>query len=115
MTVMISGMHRTHIVKTIREIISRLQAIGLNVIATVCDQSSANMSAIKYLIDATISYFTRKNEENRMLGFCVNDKEVNLCVPIFINFVQQSNDLLERWFSRSPNSNIIQVSHFPPN
>lgn len=68
------------LVKMIKEIISQSQSIGLNVIATICDQGQTNMAAINQLIKDTQNEYSRKHEEYRGSGFEVNGKEV---IPIF--------------------------------
>ncbi|KAF7283970.1 hypothetical protein GWI33_022791 [Rhynchophorus ferrugineus] len=53
-----------------------MEECGLNVVATVCDQGSANVAAIRSLLDDTTQSFVRKKEENRHFGFLVNNKEI---------------------------------------
>lgn len=75
-----NGMHHVKIATTVKEVIRQLEKIGLHVIATICDQSAANVSAVKFLKEETASNFIRLNQENRMVGFSVDGKEVLLFV-----------------------------------
>ncbi|KAJ8915290.1 hypothetical protein NQ315_014798, partial [Exocentrus adspersus] len=50
--------------------------IGLNVIATVCDQGGSNQAAINSLLKDTDEIFKRKGKENKLFGFLVNDQEI---------------------------------------
>lgn len=60
--------------------IRECQSVGLHVIATVCDQGSANQAAINLLLKDTNAIYQRKNEENQNFGFLVDGTEV---VPLF--------------------------------
>ncbi|GLV44630.1 hypothetical protein CBL_02860 [Carabus blaptoides fortunei] len=61
--------------KLIKEVIVELRAIGLNVVSTVCDQASANCSAINQLIAETRAEHIRKgdNYEQKCNQFEVNE------------------------------------------
>lgn len=74
------GLKATDLASEIIKVISKCQEIGLKVVATVCDQLSVNSSAIKILKQKTDESFIRKGEENRLMGFLVNDQEI---VPLF--------------------------------
>ncbi|KAB0801097.1 hypothetical protein PPYR_05451 [Photinus pyralis] len=74
------SMAQSVLVKMIKEIISQSQSIGLNVVATICDQGLTNMAAINQLIKYSQNKYSRRNEEYRGSGFEVNGKEV---IPIF--------------------------------
>lgn len=63
-------------VHVIKAVVSEAQNIGLNVVATVCDQLSINSRAISLLKKETDDEFMRQNKENRLFGFTVNDQEV---------------------------------------
>lgn len=43
-----------HLVVLIKEVIEALQGVGLNVMATICDQGSTNRAAIKKLVSANL-------------------------------------------------------------
>lgn len=66
--------------KLVVEIIRKATEIGLTVIATVCDQGSANQTAVKQLISMTAEYCQREDIENKFQGFLVDKNEV---VPLF--------------------------------
>lgn len=73
------GMSASDIAVNLKMLIHELQAIGLHVVGTVCDQLSTNSSAYKRLKEETREYCI-KNAKNVPLGFLVNGEEV---VPIF--------------------------------
>lgn len=57
------GTTRSRVLKNlIKEVIEELRAIGLTVISTVCDQASANCSAINQLIQETKEDYIRRGE-----------------------------------------------------
>lgn len=64
----------------IKDIIKECQRIGLDIVATVCDQGAANQAAINKLLKETNQKMIREATENRYFGFLVEDKEV---VPLF--------------------------------
>ncbi|XP_074033220.1 transposable element P transposase [Leptinotarsa decemlineata] len=66
--------------KLIKDIIKECFIIGLNVIATVCDQGTTNASAINMLLQETKEVFLRSNTENLYFGFLVDNHEV---VPLY--------------------------------
>lgn len=70
----------TSLKNLILEVIKECFSIGLNVVATICDQGSTNQAAIKMLLKDTSEFYARKNEENPYFGFQVDNKEV---VPLF--------------------------------
>lgn len=74
------AMSAAEIMRNIKIIISELNKIGFNILATVCDQLSANRSAINKLIEDTKAEYLRKGIEKRNVGFEVDGKEV---VPLF--------------------------------
>ena len=75
-----SGMAAAELVRWIKEIISKVEEIGLYVTATVCDQLSTNAKAIKMLLEATRREHLRAGTENKMFGFKANGHEV---IPMF--------------------------------
>ena len=75
-----SGMGAADLVRLIKEIILKLEGIGLYIMSTVCDQLSTNAKAIKMLLEATERDHLRANMENRMFGFKVNGHEV---IPLY--------------------------------
>jgi hypothetical protein len=64
----------------ITTVIKQCQEIGLEVVATVCDQGSTNQTAINSLLKDTCDMFARMNLENKLFGFLINKKEV---VPLY--------------------------------
>lgn len=64
----------------LKSIIMECQNIGLEVVATVCDQGTTNQTAINMLVKETNESFLRKGEENTYFGFLVNGKEV---IPLY--------------------------------
>ncbi|KAK7590558.1 hypothetical protein V9T40_002171 [Parthenolecanium corni] len=74
------GMNRCEIQRMLKTVITNLHTIGLQVLATVCDASTSNISAINNLLQETRVAFIRKGEENRHFGFLVDDREV---IPLF--------------------------------
>lgn len=74
------AMKTAEIMRNLKIIISKLNEIGFDIIATVCDQLSANRSAINQLIADTKADYLRKGQEKRNVGFEVNGKEI---VPLF--------------------------------
>ncbi|KAL1492357.1 hypothetical protein ABEB36_010615 [Hypothenemus hampei] len=61
-------------------IIRECQSIGINIIATVCDQGSNNQSAIKNLINGTKEGYRRKDKQLLDDIFEVDEQAV---VPLF--------------------------------
>lgn len=70
-----SSMDAVALKSKIVENIEFAQAIGLHVVATVCDQSSINSRSIKLLCHESSAKLLRQEEENRSLGFLVNGEE----------------------------------------
>ncbi|KAB0800837.1 hypothetical protein PPYR_06576 [Photinus pyralis] len=62
------------------EVIKNCLEIGLDVVATVCDQGASNQAAINSLIKDTREHFLREGQENRLFGFLVNNQEI---VPFY--------------------------------
>jgi hypothetical protein len=63
-----------------REVMKAAQDCGINIVATVCDQASANMGAIRTLISTTQADHARRSVEYRGLGFEINHQDVQ---PLF--------------------------------
>lgn len=61
------AMKSTDIKRNIKLIIKESNRIGLNVVATVCDQMSANRTAIKKLMEETEAYYKREGREKKIL------------------------------------------------
>lgn len=64
-----SGMKTPDLVVALKETIRAVQAIGLKIIATVCDQAPTNVAALNVLHKETIENYTRKGIEKITLGF----------------------------------------------
>ncbi|XP_074025793.1 uncharacterized protein [Leptinotarsa decemlineata] len=64
----------------IKEVILECQEVGLNVVATVCDQGGPNKSSINQLQKDTREEFLREGKEKTCFGYCINGKEV---VPLY--------------------------------
>ncbi|KAK9678986.1 Transposase protein [Popillia japonica] len=62
------------------EVIRECQNIGLKVMATVCDQGSANQAAINSLLRETREQCQRANCDSKYVGFLVNGKEI---IPLY--------------------------------
>lgn len=62
------------------EIIKKCHSIGLNIIATVCDQGSSNQTAIKNLLQETKAKCLKENIENDYFGFLVDNHEI---IPLY--------------------------------
>lgn len=73
------GVKANELASEITKVIGKCQEIGLRIVATVCDQLSINSSAIKLLKQKTDEAFLRIGEENRLMGFQVNDQEIVRC------------------------------------
>uniref|UniRef100_A0A1Y1NHP2 THAP-type domain-containing protein n=1 Tax=Photinus pyralis TaxID=7054 RepID=A0A1Y1NHP2_PHOPY len=74
------GMKSDMIAHTLKTNIIAAQSAGLEVIGTVCDQGAPNRSAINLLYSETNRIFKSRDQENRLFGFLVNDKEI---VPLY--------------------------------
>ncbi|KAB0804407.1 hypothetical protein PPYR_01377 [Photinus pyralis] len=66
--------------KMIVEIIKECHNIGFEVVATICDQGSANSSAVNLLIKETNEHLLKNGIENKYIGFLVDNKEI---VPLY--------------------------------
>lgn len=75
-----NGMSHAEIKTMLKDVIAHLQRIGLNVLATVCDQGNANRAALRTLREETVQSYTRRNEECRHEGFEVGGKEI---IPLY--------------------------------
>lgn len=79
-----------------KRVIEKCQQIGLNVVATVCDQGGANQAAINSLLKDTQEYFTRQGQEKKIFGFLVNNKEITPLYDVPHLFKGLRNNLLEK-------------------
>uniref|UniRef100_A0A1Y1JZB1 THAP-type domain-containing protein n=1 Tax=Photinus pyralis TaxID=7054 RepID=A0A1Y1JZB1_PHOPY len=70
----------TQLKQLIEEVITVCQQVGLKVVATICDQGSANQAAINALLKDANEYFLQKGMENPHLGFFINNQEI---VPLY--------------------------------
>lgn len=61
-------------------VIKECHRVGLEVVATVCDQGAANQAAINSLLEKTKVELQRNNLENRYFGFLVDGREI---VPLY--------------------------------
>lgn len=68
------------IVTQLKTIIRKLKSIGLEVLATVCDQGATNVSAINWLINETRTSYLRKSKEIKYKIFEIDGNEV---VPLY--------------------------------
>jgi len=73
-------MNGLKLAKIIKEVIEAVQSTGLTVISTVCDQAPTNVAAINRLRQETNTNYTKKEKENRLFGFEINDKKI---IPLF--------------------------------
>lgn len=61
----------------IKDVISKLQAMGFNVLATVCDQGKTNQAAINNLLQETKREYLRRDQEVTQDGFFeLNGKKI---------------------------------------
>jgi hypothetical protein len=63
-------------VKLIKDVVRHVRQTGLNIVATICDQGSTNVAAIKNLIADTNAYCLNNNIQNTFQGYLVDGKEV---------------------------------------
>nr|CAI5819814.1 unnamed protein product [Callosobruchus analis] len=64
----------------IKKVIVECQRVGLEVIATVCDQGTNNQSAINLLLRETEGHYLRAGTANRNFVFVINGQEI---VPLY--------------------------------
>lgn len=64
----------------IKQMIINLNAIGFQVIATICDQGSTNVSAINFLINRTREEYMKENKEFKNKVFEIDGHEV---IPLY--------------------------------
>jgi hypothetical protein len=91
----------------IQEVITECQKIGLKVVTTICDQGSANQSAINLLMKATNQECVRAGVENCYFGFLVNGEEVVPLYDVPHLFKGIRNNLLNMKGSRKLQNGII--------
>lgn len=71
-----SNMNGLKLANIIKEMIEAVQSTGLTVISTVCDQAPTNVAAINRLRQETNTKYMKKEKENRLYCFEINDKEI---------------------------------------
>lgn len=115
-----SNMNGLKLAKIIKEVIEAVQSTGLTVISTVCDQAPTNVAALNRLRQETNTKYMKKEKENRLFGFEINDKEI---IPLFdvphllkglrnnlitkdLNFIYDNSQKKASW------KNIIQFYEF---
>ncbi|KAG7298322.1 hypothetical protein JYU34_017922 [Plutella xylostella] len=64
----------------IKTLIRKLNSVGFNVLATVCDQGTSNVSAINSLIEQTKMEYVKKGEEMRNATFEIDGNEI---IPLY--------------------------------
>lgn len=62
--------------KLLKDVIRKLREIGLQVVATVCDQGPTNVAAVNNLLEETRASFLRNHIENRFHGYLIDNEEV---------------------------------------
>jgi hypothetical protein len=60
---------------SLKEVISKCQRIGLHVVATICDQGSANVAAINTLKRDTIQECVAQETQHKYFGFVIDEEE----------------------------------------
>lgn len=75
-----STMPAAEIAKCVKALITCVQNTGLEVVATVCDQLSTNISAIRMLKEETRQQCLRNKMEDKYVGFLINQQEI---VPLY--------------------------------
>ncbi|XP_045477880.1 uncharacterized protein LOC123683025 [Harmonia axyridis] len=84
----------------IKKLIGECQKIGLNVMATICDQGTNNQAAIKLLIQERKAFCLEMGVDDNYFGFLINNKEV---VPLF-----DTPHLFKGW----RNNLLVEEAHF---
>lgn len=69
------GMKKDILAVKIKEIVRAARSIGLKIVAIICGQASANISAIKQLYCETEQIYRRNKLENRNFGFEMTAKK----------------------------------------
>lgn len=62
--------------RILKDVILQVKLVGLNIVATVCDQGSTNQAVINSLIQDTNEFCIKNNIENRYQGYIVGDSEI---------------------------------------
>ncbi|KAJ8926618.1 hypothetical protein NQ314_020982 [Rhamnusium bicolor] len=80
----------------IKKVITSCQSIGLNVVATICDQGSSNQAAINALLKETNENCLRDGIENKYFGFLFNGAEIIPIYDVPYLFKGMRNNLLNK-------------------
>jgi len=91
----------------IKDVVKAINSTGLQIVATVCDQGSTNVSAISLLKKDTLLYCQQNHLENQYEGFIIEGREI---LPIFdpphllkcIRNNLLSKDVIFKWKSDLP-------------
>ncbi|RVE52890.1 hypothetical protein evm_002547 [Chilo suppressalis] len=66
----------TELKNLIKEVITKVQQCGLEIVATICDQGASNKAAINSLINDSRAECLRNNKEHRSHCFAINQKTI---------------------------------------
>nr|CAH7755824.1 unnamed protein product [Callosobruchus chinensis] len=64
------------LVRTIKDVVRSVHNTGLKIVASISDQGTNNVAAIKYLLNETKAYCLSNNIENRFQGYLVDGNEI---------------------------------------
>ncbi|KAB0796798.1 hypothetical protein PPYR_10859 [Photinus pyralis] len=93
----------------IKKIIEECQVIGVEVIATICDQGAANRAAINSLLRDTAEYLQTQGIENRYHGFLIKKQEVVPLYDVPHLFKGIRNNLM-KYNARFTQNDVIKVA-----
>lgn len=68
------------LVNILKQIIRKCHAIGLNIVATICDQGSNNQAAINSLVNGTRAEYLRQGRDYEDYSFEIDDKKI---IPLY--------------------------------
>lgn len=68
------------LVRILKDIVRKCHSIGLNIVATICDQGSNNQRAIKKLIEETKETYNRRNIQFLGSHFEIDSRNI---IPLF--------------------------------
>ncbi|KAJ8980836.1 hypothetical protein NQ317_018416 [Molorchus minor] len=68
------------LVGLLKQVVHECNKLGLDIIASVCDQGAANVAAINKLMAETSEQCLQKKEQNTYFGYIIDNKEI---VPLF--------------------------------
>lgn len=71
---------RDDLVHILKDVIRKCHSIGLNIVATICDQGSNNQSAIKKLLEETEETYKRRNIQFLGSHFEIDSRNI---IPLF--------------------------------